>query len=111
MGQSSKILLAIDNVHTVPQRALNCGPDLGGLNQVYRSNLSISSVLSICVKYINIFIRCTNRNQHDILMTAVANVSKGQIDTSYKGEIHTFTKLNMRHQVCPGETCQLEHFL
>ncbi len=28
MGQFSKVLLAIDNVHTVPQRALDCGPGL-----------------------------------------------------------------------------------
>ncbi len=34
MGQFSKVLLAIDNVHTVPHRALDCGPGLGGLNQV-----------------------------------------------------------------------------
>ncbi len=34
MGQFSKVLLAIDNAHTVPQRTLNCGPGLAGLNQV-----------------------------------------------------------------------------
>ncbi len=33
MGQFSKVLVAIDNIHVVPQRALGCGPDLGGLNQ------------------------------------------------------------------------------
>ncbi len=38
-------------------------------------------------------------------MTAVADVSKGKTDISYKGELQTLTKLNMRHQVCPGETC------
>ncbi len=32
MGQFRKVLLAIDKVHTVPQRALDCGPGLGGLN-------------------------------------------------------------------------------
>ncbi len=32
-------------------------------------------------------------NQHDILMTAVAEVSKGQTDMSYKGELQTLTKL------------------
>ncbi len=37
MGQFSKVLLAIDKAHTVPQRALDCRPDLGGLNQVYGS--------------------------------------------------------------------------
>ncbi len=38
-------------------------------------------------------------------MTAVAGVSKGQTDMSYKGELQTLTKLSMRHQVCTGETC------
>ncbi len=32
-------------------------------------------------------------------MTAVADVSKGQTDMSYKGEMQTLTKLS------PGETC------
>ncbi len=27
--------LVIDKAHTVPQRAMDCGPGLGGLNQVY----------------------------------------------------------------------------
>ncbi len=31
-------------------------------------------------------------------MTAVAGVSKGQTDMSYKGVLQTFTKLTMRHQ-------------
>ncbi len=35
MGQFSKVLLAIDNAHTVPQHAMDCEPDLGELNQVY----------------------------------------------------------------------------
>ncbi len=40
MGQFSKVLLAIGNVHsiTVPHRAMDCGPGLGGSNQVYGSN-------------------------------------------------------------------------
>ncbi len=37
MDQLVNVLLAIDKVHTVPQRALDCEPGLGGLNQVYRS--------------------------------------------------------------------------
>ncbi len=44
-------------------------------------------------------------NQHDILMIAVANVSKGQTDMSYKGELQSLTKLSMRYQVCHSETC------
>ncbi len=74
MGQCSKLLLAFDKVHTVQQSDLDSRPGLCGLNQVY----PISSVLTICGKYINIFTRCTNRNQHDILLTVVANVIKGQ---------------------------------
>ncbi len=47
-------------------------------------------------------------------MTAVADVSKGQTDMSYKGELQTLTKLSMRpviqpyirvhynHTHCPG---------
>ncbi len=41
MGQST---IAIDNAHTVPQRALDCGSGLGGLNQVYRPNCPTPSV-------------------------------------------------------------------
>ncbi len=44
MGQFSKVLLSIDNVHTVPQRALDCGTGLGGLNQVYVPNCPTPSV-------------------------------------------------------------------
>ncbi len=38
-------------------------------------------------------------------MIAVADVSKGQTDMSYKSELQTLTKLSLRHQVCPGKTC------
>ncbi len=81
MGQSSKLLMLLI-MHTAPHRALDCGPGLGGLNQVYRPNCPTPSVYGICGKYINIFTRCTIRNQHDILKTAVADVSKGQTDMS-----------------------------
>ncbi len=55
---------------------------------------------------IGICLICSNRNQFDILMmTAVADVIKGQTDMSYKGEHQTLTKQSTRHQVCPGETC------
>ncbi len=37
-------------------------------------------------------------NQPDMLMIAVVDVSKGQIDMSYKGDLQTLTNLNMRHQ-------------
>ncbi len=38
MVHFNEVLLAIDNAHTVPQRALYSGPGLGGLNQVYGHN-------------------------------------------------------------------------
>ncbi len=57
MGQIKQSTIAIDNAHTVPQRVLDCGPGLGGLNQVYGSNRPTPSVKSICAKYINIFTR------------------------------------------------------
>ncbi len=94
--------MAIDNAHTAPQRALDCRPGLGGLNQVIGPTISLP-LFSVSVA--NIFTRCTIRNQHDILKTAVANVSKGQTDMSHKGMLQTLTKLSMRYQVCPSETC------
>ncbi len=106
MDKFSKVLLAIHNACTVPQRALICGPSLGGLNQVYGPNHPTPSVQSICGKY-NIFARCANKNLYAIVMAAVADVSKGQTDMSYKGGLQTLTKLSMRHQVCPGETCHM----
>ncbi len=38
-------------------------------------------------------------------MTAVADVSKGQTDQLYKGDLQTQTKLAMRHRACPGYPC------
>ncbi len=40
-----------------------------------------------------------------MLMTAIADVSKGQTDMAYKGELQIFTKQIMRYYVCPGEAC------
>ncbi len=101
MVHFSKVLLAINKVHTMPQRALDCGPGLGGFNkfnQVYRSNRPTPrSVYSICGKYINIFTRCTNRNQHDTLMTAVANVSKGQTRMSYGLRVYIQFRSHIMH--------------
>ncbi len=39
MGQFSKSTIAIDNAHTVPQRALDCGPGLGGLKDQQLQNI------------------------------------------------------------------------
>ncbi len=39
-----------------------------------------------CGKYIDIFIRCIISDQHDIIMAAIADVSKGQTDMLHKGE-------------------------
>ncbi len=38
------VLLAIDNEHTIPHRALDCRPGLGGLDQVYGPNHPTPSV-------------------------------------------------------------------
>ncbi len=78
----------------MPQKVLDCRPGLGELNQVYAPNRPTPSAWSICGKYINIFTKCTIRKQHDILKTAVADVSKGQTDMSHKGELQ---KLNFPH--------------
>ncbi len=72
---------------------------------IYHTKTYTIKNVHICGNYINIFIRCTIRNQHDILKTLFAYVSKVQIDMSDKGELQTLTKLSMRHQVCPSETC------
>ncbi len=45
-----------------------------------------------------------NMNQHDILKTVVADVSKGQSDISYKGDLQALTKLRIRYQAYPGQT-------
>ncbi len=79
---------------------LDYRPGLGGLNQVYGPNRYTRSVKGICGKYINIFTRCTIRNQHDIIKTAIADVSKGQTDISYKGDLQTHTKLIMDIDLC-----------
>ncbi len=100
-----------DNSHTVPHRVLDCRPDLGELNQVDGPNRPTAYVRSICGNFLNIFTTCTNRNQHDILKTTVADVSKGQTDMSYKGELQTLTKQSMRHQICPSETCFMTIFI
>ncbi len=34
MGQLVNVILTLDKVHTAPQRTLDGGPGLGGLNQV-----------------------------------------------------------------------------
>ncbi len=70
-------------MHTAPQRALDCRSGLGRLNQVYWPNCPTPSVYGIRGEFINIFTRCTIRNQHDILKTAVADVSKDLIYTMY----------------------------
>ncbi len=38
-------------------------------------------------------------NMYDIPITTAVDVSKGQTDMSYKGELQTLTKESMRHQV------------
>ncbi len=40
-----------------------------------------------------------------MLKTSVADLSEGQTDMPHKGKLQTLTKLSMRYQVCPSETC------
>ncbi len=94
-------------MYTLPQRVMDCGPGLCGLNQGFGPNWPTPSVKSFCGKYINIFTRRTTKNQHGILRTVVADVSKGQTYMSLKGKLQTPTKLSMRHQVCHIKTCHM----
>ncbi len=93
--------LAIERVQTAPQKAMDCRSSLNGLNQVYGPNRPTPSAQSICGIYINIFTRRTIRNQFDMLLTAVADVRKGQTDMPYQGEHQTLIKQHVRHQVYP----------
>ncbi len=52
MGQFSKVILAIHNAHSVPQRALDCRPDLGGLNQAMGPNVPLP-LFRVCVSSIS----------------------------------------------------------
>ncbi len=42
MDQSVDVLLVIDKAYTVPQRALDCRPGIGGLNPLLR--VSVASI-------------------------------------------------------------------
>ncbi len=66
MGQFSNAPSAIDTLHTVPHRALDYRPGLVGLKQFDGPNSPTPSIRSICGKFNNIFIRCTNRKLYDI---------------------------------------------
>ncbi len=67
------------------QRAVDCRPDLAGLNFHGPNGPTHSLCLRVCDKY-SIFI-CTNRKQFDILIDVA--VKKGQTEMPYKGEHHT----------------------
>ncbi len=67
MGQFSNVLLAIDRARTLPQRALGCKLNLGGLDKVYGPDHPIPSAKRICGTYINIFTRCTNEKLWTVL--------------------------------------------
>ncbi len=83
--------IVIDSAHTVPQRALGCRPGLGGISQLH--------VKSNCGKYINIFIRRTISNQHDIIKTAVANISKCKQTCHTKmSSKHSLNKVRRHHE-------------
>ncbi len=52
MGKFSKVLSAIDKVHTVLQTALDCKPDLDGLNQVMGQTIPLP-LFRVCVANIS----------------------------------------------------------
>ncbi len=86
MDQLANVLWAIDKAHTAPKMALDCRPGLGVLNYVYGPKRTTPSAHSTCGQNNNIFNRCSNRNQMDILMTGGADVNKGQTYMPYRGE-------------------------
>ncbi len=90
MGQFSKVLLAINNAHTVPQRDLDCRPGICGLNKVYGLNCPTPSpsLCSICGNYI---IRLL------YLVPSMCNTKLHGIHTHNIDLIHTLTQ----HQADP----------
>ncbi len=46
MGYFSKYYIAIDNAHTAPQRAMDCGPGLDGVNKRLRY-IAVSIIFNI----------------------------------------------------------------
>ncbi len=55
MNQIMNIILTIYKVHTAPQRAMDCGPGLGGINQVF--GIIPFCLLKVSVAYILIPLR------------------------------------------------------
>ncbi len=72
MDQLVNVPLAIDTEHTVPQRALDGGSGLGGLNNVCEPNCPTPSE-SICSIYNKMSTRGTIRDPFDSPMTPVAD--------------------------------------
>ncbi len=58
MGQLVNILLTIDKVYTVPQRALDCGPGLGRLNKLHNVHSNMQTFSSLRV-FLNILLDFT----------------------------------------------------
>ncbi len=85
MDQLISVIFTIDKVHTAPQRGLDCGPCLSGLNQVYGLNRPTPSSQSICGNICQYCYQMYIRIQFDILLTAVVNISKEQTDMPYQG--------------------------
>ncbi len=97
MDRIINVILTIDKVHKAPQRALDCslrfnhvyGPKCPTLFAKSKGGIYISTSLPDVLF----------RNQFDIPLRAVVDVSKGQTDTPYHGEYQTITIQSMRHQV------------
>ncbi len=84
-----ELLIKHTEYHWVPWTVDQC---LGGIHEVYGPNHPTPFAQSICGKNNNIYTRCINTNQFDILMTAIADVKKGQTNMLYRGEHQTLTK-------------------
>ncbi len=112
MGQFSNVLLPIDKVHTVPQRATK-GPALWTRFRWVKHGLwPAQQSQSLCLDYrwqvyqhpYQMYIYESARYPK-VVKAAVANVNKGETDMSYKGELQTFIKQSKSHQICLSETC------
>ncbi len=58
MDQLVHVILPIDKVHIAPQRVLDCGPGLDGLNQVMGPTVPYSLLKSICGYFVSFLVHC-----------------------------------------------------
>ncbi len=77
MRQFSKVqsTITIDNAHPAPQRALDCGPGLGVLNQVYGPNLPTKGLFYLCIYSSLLAIYHCNNNNLTLKLIRLTEVS------------------------------------